>query len=115
MDQAANPAHEWPPRLAAAALTACYVTGPAHGRMVRVKDHLPRAWAGSVSVPATVQWPGLRRPRVLIAPAGDAMPPPALEGVPPRPRPPPPFVRKWPVNPAEAAAVVVAVFGPRWA
>ena len=83
--------------------------------MVRVKDHLPRAWAGSVSVPATVQWPGLRRPRVLIAPADETMTPHAFEVVTYRTRPRPPFVRKWPVNPAEAAAVVVAVFGPRWA
>jgi hypothetical protein len=81
--------------------------------MVRVKVHFPRAWPGSVSVPDSGQWPALRRPLVLIAPADETITPHAREVVTYLTRPRPPAVRKWPVNPAGAAAVVVADFGPR--
>jgi hypothetical protein len=68
-----------------------------------------------VSVPDTVQWPALRRPLVLIAPADETMTPHAFEVVMYLTGPRPPAVRKWLVKAAEPAAVVVAVFGPRWA
>jgi hypothetical protein len=79
-----------------------------------VKDHFPRARAGSVSVPDTVQCPALRRSLVLIAPAGETITPHALEVVTYLTGPRPPVVRKWLVNAAEAAVVVVADLGPRW-
>jgi hypothetical protein len=56
----------------------------------------------------------LRRPLVLIAPAGETITPHALEVVTYLTGPRPPFVLKWLVKVAEAAVVVAAVFGPPW-
>ena len=67
-----------------------------------------------MSVPDTVQWPALRRPLVLIAPADETITPHDRDVVTYLTGPRPPVVRKWLVKAAEVAVVVVADFGPRW-